>query len=508
MSKEHSGLSAETSLYCVPEPTEALRNSNQEKAVSLLNRYFAGDAGAIAQFRRHHPLASNTDFKPELIDARMLVSSEPMRIKKLSLEKLRKDAKKLLRQVKSSSPEVLKRIMQYHTKSPEQYKLADAQLVIAKENGLASWAKLKAHIEQVDRALEFLGNNVFRPDEKLKTLHIRCGTDIQESLKQCGFVGDYLEISNPFPQGPVPHYEPLEYFVSTRTEFIRNNYQNDLPSDIAKERIENTEQEILHVERTLHNLTKNYQRIVLWFEHDPFDQLCKAYVFAHLSNLDLFDITIECIQIDRFPGVKKFIGIGQLTQTPEVLLALWPRRVEVTAAMLAYGARVWQGFVASDPITLWQLTEEPQVPLPHLQAAVRRMLMELPWRGNGLGLTEHLVLTILAEHGPLRPGAIFNLLMSELEPLPYLGDIMLLTGIRPLWQCKNAAIEIVDRYPDDNPMRRMRLSLTEFGKKLLSGESNWLMINENYVRHLGGVVIRQGYRNWYWSGEHQQPVLK
>ncbi|MDH5693205.1 MAG: DUF1835 domain-containing protein, partial [Gammaproteobacteria bacterium] len=460
---------------------------------------------AIAEFKNRHPLAKDPNYKPSLLHARMLVSSEGTIVKRLSLEKLKKEAKDLLKEIKSGEKEALERVEQHYHKTTEQYQLADTQLIIARENGLPSWPKLKAHIEQVNQASTKMGKT--RPDQDLKTLHIRCGTDIQEPLKACGFTGDYLEISNPFPQGPVPHYEPVEAFIETRARFIRENYGKDMPSDVAKERIDNTEKEIENVEQVLRTLPKKYQRVVLWFEHDPFDQLCKAYVCAHLAELDLKDTKVECIQIDHFPGVKKFIGIGQLSQTPEVLLTLWPQRHTLTPAMIAYGSRIWQGFVNDDPTSLWHLTQEKESPLPHMQAAAKRMLMELPWTGNGLGLTEHLVLSVLAEHGPMRPGAIFNILTTELEPLPYLGDIMLLTVLRPLFENEPASIEVIEFFPNEHPMRSMRLAISKLGIRLLRGELNLMAVgNSRYVRELGGVRIKAGEKNWVWSNELQRPI--
>jgi hypothetical protein len=39
-------------------------------------------------------------------------------------------------------------------------------------------------------------------DADLRTLHIRCGTDIRDSLRQVGFVGDFLEYPDPIARGP------------------------------------------------------------------------------------------------------------------------------------------------------------------------------------------------------------------------------------------------------------------------------------------------------------------
>ncbi|MEJ2611490.1 MAG: hypothetical protein P8179_15755, partial [Candidatus Thiodiazotropha sp.] len=127
---------------------------------------------------------------------------------------------------------------------------------------------------------------------------------------------------------------------------------------------------------------------------------------------------------------------------------------------------------------------------------------------NGLGLTEQLALNIISEEGPLRPGAIFNLLMTECEPLPYLGDIMLVSALRPLWQARNPAISVVDTYPEEpHPMRQTRLAITDTGLALLNGACNWLEINRGAERWIGGVHAQHGQQNWYWSESKGKPVL-
>jgi hypothetical protein len=345
------------------------------------------------------------------------------------------------------------------------------------------------------------------PDADMKTLHIRCGNDIKEALKHCGFIGDFLEASNPFVQGPVPHFDPLDEFIATRSTFIHRDLADLIPEKYAH-LVENTDADLRHQENTLRTLTVNYQRIVLWFEHDPYDQLCKSYVLAHLAELNLNNTVVECVQIDRFPGVKKFIGIGQLSQTMESMLVLWPQRISITAKDIAYGARCWQALINSDPTKLWRLTQE-STPQPLMRTAFQRFLKELPWEENGLSLTEQLALNIINEEGPMRPGAIFNLLMTECEPLPFLGDIMLVSLLRPLWQAQNPALSVVDAYPEDpHPMRQTRLAITDTGLALLNGECNWLTINPHADRWIGGIHAQYGQQNWYWSESKGEPVLR
>lgn len=230
---------------------------------------------------------------------------------------------------------------------------------------------------------------------------------------------------------------------------------------------------------------------MLWYEHDAFDQLSKAYVLAHLAELNLANPLVECIQINSFPGVKKFIGIGQLSHMPEAILTLWSQRQAASPAMVAYGARCWRAFTKEDPLDLWHLTEEKS-PFSDMQRPLKRMLMKLPWAGNGLSLTEHLSLDILAREGEMRPGAIFSLLMTESDPQPFLGNIMFLAALRPLWEGEHPAIAVLDEFEDENLMRQTLLSITDLGRSLLEKNTNWLRLNRksNLVdRYVGGIPI-------------------
>lgn len=511
MQKDHANTGAGRGVYQLPDSVKSRLRKHQQQAVALLNAYQRGDAEAIAEFQGRHPDADKPDFQPTLLAARMLTSGRDVRVHKLSLEKLKKEAKDLLKLLKQGDLEAFARRAEHQANRDNNAdnppKLADAQFIIARENGLPSWPKLKAHIEAITLAASQIKHPSRSPDGDLKTLHIRCGNDIKTALQTCGFNGEFLEVSNPFPQGRVPPFDPVDDFINIRTQFIHDHYSGDVPQHY----IDDSASEIRKVEETLRHADKGYQRIVMWYEHDAFDQLSKTYVLAHLAQLDLSHTVVECVQIDSFPGVKKFIGIGQLSQTPAAILSLWPQRQTVTPAMIAFGARCWQAFIADDPTQLWQLCHEQNAALPDMQKAYIRMLMELPWRGNGLSLTAQLALHSLAEEGPMRPGGVFNLLMTELDPQPYLGDIMLLTILRPLWQSHHAAIEIQETFDEAHPMRKSLLAITELGRALLKGEANWLQLTNNQPfsqRHVGGVNISYRQPEWYWSPEDNKPVFQ
>ncbi|MEU8400951.1 ankyrin repeat domain-containing protein [Nonomuraea sp. NPDC048892] len=68
-----------------------------------------------------------------------------------SLERLRKQAKTLLRQVEAGVPEARGLVAEFHPRPPRTFKLADAQLVTARMYGFASWPRLKEHLGTVER---------------------------------------------------------------------------------------------------------------------------------------------------------------------------------------------------------------------------------------------------------------------------------------------------------------------------------------------------------------------
>lgn len=74
-----------------------------------------------------------------------------------SLEQLRKLAKELLRGYRADNRDVVARFNAHHPRviSEKRIALADAQIVLAREYGFGSWAKLKHHVESLQRPADF-----------------------------------------------------------------------------------------------------------------------------------------------------------------------------------------------------------------------------------------------------------------------------------------------------------------------------------------------------------------
>lgn len=415
----------------------------------------------------------------------------------LDLERHRARARELHRGVAAGEPAALERLRAHHPRAigmPDDTLAGvfahpdDAQMVIARELGLPSWPALVAHAGRLAAAQRALADPNGAPDADPPTLHLRCGSDIRETLRIAGFTGDFLEVSDPVCQGPVPANGDL---LSARARFLAEAY--GLPADDARRRLEDET-------AGLAGAADRYRRVVLWFEHDPYDQLILARVLAAFADGNR-PAGLELICVDRFPQIPRFIGLGTLS--PVELRSLWPTRVPVVDTQLALGREVWSALRNPDPRPLHGIAAAGTPELPPMASALRRHLQELPWVGDGLALTERLALLALRDE-PTTAERVFATLRNETEPLPFLGDTMLWAVLDAMLMAERPPFAI-DPPTAQEPWPHRRLVLTYDGQDLLDGRLDWLACRPP-TRWVGGVVIRPDADRWRWSPDHDAPV--
>ena len=120
-------------------------------------------------------------------------------------------------------------------------------------------------------------------------------------------------------------------------------------------------------DRALQDFRK-HQDVVLWFEHDLYDQLQLLQLLDWFTQQDLDGINLDLIQIDSYPGVRPFYGLGQLSG-PQ-LARLFPTRKRVTQEQLAISSEAWRAFRAADPAELLAFTQQKHPEMPFLAAAL------------------------------------------------------------------------------------------------------------------------------------------
>ena len=102
----------------------------------------------------------------------------------------------------------------------------------------------------------------------LHTLHIRCGDDIRDRLVEAGIEGDYLSFADPAWLGPPPASNAWiagrAALIAERTGLSRQKIRADLGDAYWR----------------LARAPADYWRIVLWGEHDLYDQAALVRVLA------------------------------------------------------------------------------------------------------------------------------------------------------------------------------------------------------------------------------------
>ena len=422
---------------------------------------------------------------------------------RLNLEQQKKRAKDLLRAAQAADdPGRAAALARFDPRtgrsrdgSAATLKLADAQFVIARELRFASWADLKAHIQSLDRQRSAIDAKQSAPDADLKTLHIRCGSDIKNTLDEAGFTGDFLEHAIPYCLGPVTRgpdrHERMARFLVGAFPDARGGleYESELKG-------------LIDNEERLHRSADDYERVVIWMEHDSWDQLVLLRLLAHYADAKRPRV-LELIVVDEFPGGERFLGIGQLPA--EALRLIWFGRKPVTSAQLALGRDGWLALSNDDPRDLAALARSGTPALPVMAPALHRHLRELPSVENGLGLTQQLVLQILAE-GSATLNRVFHVLHKEREPLPWIGDLGLRDVVNNMLKTTEPPLTRVMPPPGAREFLQ-QLTITPVGIALLRGERDWHTLQPP-PRWVGGVNVRAGIAGWRWNESTREVVWR
>ncbi|MBN9672860.1 DUF1835 domain-containing protein [Roseibium aggregatum] len=429
-----------------------------------------------------------TDQTRAALRALPLLSSSDL---SLDLDRQKRMAKELRNAARAKRKDAVSRLRRHHPRFDAldlaALKLSDAQLTVAREAGLSSWSALKRHVEQIDAARQAIEKRDTAPDSDLPTLHIRCGNDIEASLDRAGFAGDFLMTADPICQGPIsagPHA------LEERAGFIAGEYPG-----------ENYEKNLKGLREAEEKLATagDYGRIVLWFEHDPYDQLVLIKLLAGLRDAGQDKRKVELISLDRFPGISKFIGIGQLS--PAALRHMFGQRQPVPVAAFDQARLAWDSLHAPTPVPFFDLIGKTPA-LPFLSGSIRRYLAELPSLENGLSFTEQSALEILAD-GPRPWSEVFREFMLERDPLPYHGDLMFLGTLLRLRDAATPALADDGTELGPSNWGKTVFSITAAGRELLAGRRDWKTCAPRERRHGGTECL--GAPDWRWNRQRQRP---
>jgi len=244
--------------------------------------------------------------------------------------------------------------------------------------------------------------------------------------------------------------------------------------------------------------------IVLWFEHDQFDQIILIRLLdwfaAHKVPID----RLSLICIDAYPGIDPFYGIGQLDG--EALNALFPQRAPITKSQMALARRAWRAYRAPDPQNLERLLAEDTSALPFLAGALLRHFEDFPATLDGLARTERQAL--LATHDGGQSAAVVFAASQAMEEAPWCGDTMFWGWLRAMASARLPALVLdgpADWFRQPDGPRNTTVGLTRAGYALSRGAVDWARMG-GAERWMGGVRLEGPMPAWRWDGAKRRLV--
>lgn len=331
-------------------------------------------------------------------------------------------------------------------------------------------------------------------------LHITNGDCAAATLRQTAIPGEVMAWSDVLHEGPTPGGLSPEDWRTMRARFHASCGWGEFDGCLSR---------LVAMDEALARSLDD-EEVILWFEHDLFDQLILIRLLDWLALHNTGRTSVSLICIGEFPGFENFQGLGQLNS--DQLATLYGTQHAVTAAEFDLAARSWTAYCSPDPTDVEALLNSDTAALPFLKDALGRHLEQYPATRNGLSRTERQILEVLSR-GPLRPAVLFRE-EQNLEERPFMGDATfwrhvadISGGRQPLVEVEGAGVFSVPTGfgPYSREFLDQVIYITDKGREVLCERDDWVHI-KGVDRWLGGVHLVGAESPWRWDEEQQRLV--
>lgn len=275
-------------------------------------------------------------------------------------------------------------------------------------------------------------------------------------LKKAGIVGTHVAWRDALNEGPVPAGLSLEETSALRARYLaQRGYGNPIRL------IHDFERRDALVRRA-----GEFDEVVLWFEHDLYDQLQLLQSLTALDELELEPGRVSVVHSDHY-----LAGM-----TVDEIFRLLPKRRTATAAVFKSARRSWERFTSSSPADLAAAAGEDAIGLPFLRSALQRLCEEYPWKRDGLSRSQRQALSAVAQ-GAGRRDDLFARTQAW-EEAYFLIEPVFEKILDDLRAGNGALVEEEEG----------ELVPTVLGRRVLAGDADWL--DEHSIdRWIGGVHL-------------------
>ena len=320
-------------------------------------------------------------------------------------------------------------------------------------------------------------------------LHVANGSCTTRLIDAAGIPGTLSIWADPLYDGPVPGGLTDAELIDVRARHLAGpagQASTDPVNDLRQWRAVIDDHE-------------SYDELILWFEHDLFDQLnlIQLLTWSRTRLLGAKPVSLVCV--GSFPGRPRFMGLGELT--PGELASLLDTRQRISDAQYELADVAWQAFRAPTPEALNDLRLSDTTALPYLGAAITRFLQEYPWTTDGLSRTERRFLELSAA-GPVELSAAFPRMHDD-EDAYYVTDTSIAELADALSHTSPPLLTLAPGQVDAEGWLRGAMTITDTGRAVLAGRQDKIEAC-GIDRWLGGVHLQSDAVPWRWDDARQR----
>ncbi|MBP1965863.1 DUF1835 domain-containing protein [Paenibacillus aceris] len=303
-----------------------------------------------------------------------------------------------------------------------------------------------------------------------KYLHIVNGDVFGDKLRASNIDGEIVVWRESLYEGPIGMQMSDSVLLTLRASYMFQKHS--IPEQIF---LSNTRLQ----EMRLDELSGEVDEIILWFDHDLFDQLMLCYLLSRLSVLPRGSIRLSLIQYDQMVDHQ--------------ISKLYRELSSVTEDQLTLAVKVWTAYSASEPLSLSVLMEDDLSALPFLKRALTANYGRYPSMHNGLNGIQQLILEEIKD-GEVVVLSLFQKINRKTSEFG-LGDLQFWGMLEQLRSCEYPLLLLVggDRFPKYGEalpfqFENWRVRLTDMGKLVLTGKQDHVLLN-GIDDWIGGVHL-------------------
>lgn len=312
-------------------------------------------------------------------------------------------------------------------------------------------------------------------------LHVTDGESVAGTLREAAIPGTVSIYGDLMYEGPTPAGLSGDAWRDTRARFMAESGYATLAE---------AQQHLKASDDALETFPR-HDEVVIWLDHRLSDQLILIKVLDWFSRQNPAAVKLSLICVGRYPGLHRFVGLGELTA--DQLTSLADTRLQVTGTQLRLAQAAWNAFTSPDPTAIESFVGTDTSALPFIAAAFQRHLEHFPSTDGGLSRTEHQALSVLREHGSL-PGRSLFAAVQRLEDQIFMGDASFYRIMAELSAGRHPLLRVTDT----SRAGLGKVTITEAGRKVLDGRADCIELND-IDRWLGGVHLKGGHAAWRWD---------